>query len=132
GFAASNRVTEKEVRKTVASAVKIAAANARYIRSAVQFLPARSVQDTWKSAFTDDPFDVSMDDKIDRLLAINKTALETKGVSFVNSSMNWVNEQRYLATTDGSRIEQYLIRGQPAFQVTAVDRQKGDFQTRAS
>src|SRR5690606_18211104 len=116
----------------VAAAVKIAAANAKYIRSAVQFLPARGVTDTWKSAFETDPFDISMDEKIDRLLAINKAAMAVKGVSFVNSSMAWVNEQRYLATTDGTRIEQYLIRGEPSFQVTAIDRQKGDFQTRAS
>jgi len=132
GFSASNTVTEKEVRKVVAAAVEIAAANARYIRARVQFLPARGVTDTWKSAFETDPFDISMDEKISRLLAINKVAMGVKGVSFVNSSMTWVNEQRYLATTDGTRIEQYLIRGLPAFEVTAVDRQKGDFQSRAS
>jgi TldD protein len=132
GFAGSNTVTEKEVRAIVAAAAEVAAANAKYIRRPIELLPAKGVKDTWKSAFKKDPLDVSMGEKIDRLLAINRAALGVKGVSFVNSSMNWVNEQRYLATTDGTRIDQYLIRGYPAFEVTAVDRQTGDFQTRAS
>ena len=42
--------------------------------------------------------------------------------------MTWVNEQKFLATSDGSRIEQYIIRGNPDFTVTAVG--GGDFQTR--
>jgi len=132
GFAAGNSVTQGAVRQAVATAVKTAAANAKYIRSAVQLLPAKGVQDMWKSNFTQDPFDVSMDKKIEHLMAINKTAMGVRGVSFVNSSMTWVNEQRFLATTDGSRIDQYLIRGYPSFQATAVDRQKGDFQSRSS
>ena len=73
-----------------------------------------------------------MDDKIQYLLKLNEAALGVKGVSFVNSSMAWVNEQKYLATSDGSRIEQYLIRGNPTFTVTAIDRASGDFQTRSS
>jgi TldD protein len=75
---------------------------------------------------------VPLDDKIQFLLALNDTALKTSGVSFVNSSMRWVNEQRFLATSEGSRIEQYLIRGDPQFTVTAVSRETGDFQTRRS
>jgi hypothetical protein len=33
------------------------------------------------------------------LLKINEAALAVKGVSFVNSSMAWVNEQKFLATS---------------------------------
>src|SRR5919198_672213 len=73
-----------------------------------------------------------LDDKIQFLLALNAAALDTAGVSFVNSSMRWINEQRFLATSDGSRIEQYLIRGEPQFTVTAVNRESNDFQTRRS
>src|SRR5205823_1639467 len=48
------------------------------------------------------------------------------------SFLAFVNEQKYLATSEGSRIEQYIIRAFPAFDVTAVDRQAGDFQSRSS
>ncbi len=58
--------------------------------------------------------------------------METKGVTFVDSSMRWVSEHKFLATSDGSRIDQHLVRGEPDFTVTAIDSATGDFQTRAS
>jgi TldD protein len=73
---------------------------------------------------------VPIERKIQFLLELNERALGVKGVSFVNSSMLWVNEQKFFGSTDGSRIEQYLIRGFPDFTVTAIDRARGDFQTR--
>jgi TldD protein len=132
GFAASSEVTPDEVRRVTREAVDIARANAGRQRKPVQFLDAPAVKANWRSAFEQDPFDVSIEQKIERLLKINEAALGVKGVGFVNSSMTWVNEQKFYASTDGSRIEQYIIRGMPDFTVTAVDRSAGDFQTRNS
>ncbi len=58
--------------------------------------------------------------------------MKTDGVSFVNSSMSFVNEQKFYASTDGARIEQYIIRTNPNLNVTAVNRANGDFQSRNS
>lgn len=132
GFAASPLVTVDEARRVTEAAVDIARANAAFQRKPVTLVPAPKVIATWKSSFAKDPFDVPLNDKIQFLLKLNATAMKTAGVSFVSSSMAWVNEQKYLATSDGSRIEQYVIRGDPTFDVTAIDRQSGDFQTRAS
>jgi TldD protein len=132
GFAASSIVTVDEIRRVTQVAVDIARANSAFQRKRVTLAPIDRAVASWKSAFERDPFDVPLDDKIQFLLALNGTAMKTTGVSFVNSSMVWVNEQRFLATSDGSRIEQYLIRGQPQFNVTAVSRETGDFQNRRS
>lgn len=132
GFAASPIVTADEVARVTKEAIDIAKANSAYQRRRIELVPTPKVTATWKSSFEKDPFDVPVDDKIQFLLKLNEAAMETKGVSFVNSAMAWVNEQKYLATSDGSRIEQYLIRGNPSFNVTAVDRASGDFQSRAS
>jgi TldD protein len=132
GFAASSIVTVDEIRRVTQAALDIARANSAFQRKRVTLAPVERAVASWKSAFEKDPFDVPLDDKIQFLLALNGTAMKTTGVSFVNSSMAWVNEQRFLATSDGSRIEQYLIRGRPQFNVTAVSRETGDFQTRRS
>src|SRR6266511_6490874 len=95
-------------------------------------VPTPKVVARWRSAFEKEPFDVSMDDKIQFLLKLNETAMKTKGVSFVNSSVSFQNEQKFYASTDGSRIEQYIVRTLPSFTVTAVNRSAGDFQTRSS
>jgi TldD protein len=130
GFASSRDVSEAEVRRVTAQAVEIARANSPYQRKPVRLAPAPKVVATWRSAFERDPFDVPIDDKIQFLLRLNETALKTKGVSFVNSGVFFVNEQKFLATSDGSRIEQYIIRSFPNFNVTAVNRDNGDFQSR--
>ena len=132
GFAASPVMTVEEAKRGAAEALSIAKANAAFQTRRIELTKETPVKGTWKSDFTKDPFDVPIDEKVRFLLGLNEAALETKDVSFVNSSMAWVNEQKFIANTEGSRFEQYLIRGWPSFSVTAVDRAKGDFATRNS
>lgn len=132
GFASSRIATPEEVRRVTAQAVEIARTNAAFQRKPIQLVSSPRIVTSWKSAFEKDPFEVSIDDKIGFLLKLNETAMKTAGVQFVNSAMLFVNEQKFLATSDGSRIEQYLIRSFPSFSVTAINRASGDFQTRAS
>lgn len=132
GFAASPLVTLEEVVRVAQEACEIAKANAAFQPTPIELVDAPKALGSWKTAFKRDPFDVPINEKIDFLLNLNEAALDVKGVSFVNSSMAWVNEQKFLATTDGTRVEQYIIRGVPSFSVTAVNRGGGDFQTRNS
>lgn len=131
GFASSREVTPAEIWRVTRQAVDIARANSVYQRKRITLAPAPKVIVTnWRSSFEKDPFEVPIDDKIEFLLKLNERALKTNGVSFVNSSMAFVNEQKFYASTDGSRIEQYIIRANPNFNVTAVNRTNGDFQSR--
>src|SRR5688572_18674426 len=132
GFASSRRVTPNDVRRITRQAVNIARANSIYQRKKIAMVPVDKVVTSWKNAFERDPFEVSIDDKIQFLLGLNASAMKTQGVGFVNSSMSFVNEQQLYASTDGSRIEQYIIRANPGFNVTAVKRANGDFQTRSA
>src|SRR5687768_16829726 len=132
GFASSRSVTPEDVRRITQQAVEIARANSVYQRKRVSLVPIEKVVANWKNAFEKDPFEVSIDDKIQFLLALNDAAMKTQGVSFVSSSMGFVNEQKFYASTDGSRIEQYIIRANPNFNITAVNRANGDFQSRSA
>ena len=132
GFAASNRVTPESVLRVTEYAVAIARADAAYLRKPVELVPTPKVIATWKSSFEKDPFDSPVDDKITFLLKLNETAMKTKGASFVTSGLAFQNEQKFYASTDGSQIDQYIIRTLPFFTVTAVDRSAGDFQTRST
>ncbi len=132
GFASSRKVTPEEVRRVAQQAVEIARANAAYQRKPFSLAPVTKVEANWKSAFARDPFDVPIEDKIGFLLKLNEAALQVKGVNFINSAVFFANEQKFFASTDGSRIEQYIIRSAPQFTVTALDFLRGDFQTRRS
>jgi TldD protein len=132
GFAASYLVTPEAVQRSAEQAVAISKANATYQRKPVQLVPTPKVVATWKSAFQKDPFDIPADKKVEFLLKLNAEAMKTEGVSFVNSGVGFQNEQKFFASTDGSQIDQYIVRSMPSFTVTAVNRAAGDFQTRSN
>jgi TldD protein len=132
GFAASPVVTAESVRRITSEAVQIARANAEYQRKRIKLVSTPAVSATWKSAFEKDPFEVPTEKKVEFLLGLNEAGMKAKGASFVNSGLFFQNEQKFYASTDGSRIEQYIIRTVPFFTVTAVNRSAGDFQTRSA
>ncbi|WP_110170497.1 TldD/PmbA family protein [Luteitalea pratensis] len=130
GFAASHRVDAATARTLAGQAVAIAKANAALAARKVVLASADTVKATWTSAFTRDPFDVPIDTKLAFLMKLNETALAVPGVSFVSSQLLLVDEHKYFASSEGSRITQRLVRTYPQFTTTAADRARGDFQTR--
>ena len=132
GFASSYLVTPESVRRVTQQALDIARANGAYQRKPIRLCAAPKVAANWRSAYTRDPFEVPPDRKVEFLLKLNEAALKAKGASFVNSGLSFQNEQKFYASTDGSFIDQYIIRTLPFFTVTAVNRSAGDFQSRSS
>jgi TldD protein len=130
GFAASNRLEPAAARALAEQAVAIARANAALASRKVVLAHADAAVTTWTSTFTRDPFEVPLDAKIAFLMKLNDTALAVPGVSFVNSQVLFVDEQKYFASSEGSKITQRLVRTYPQFTTTAADRASGDFQTR--
>ncbi|MGE3887257.1 MAG: TldD/PmbA family protein [Vicinamibacterales bacterium] len=130
GFAATHRVEPAAAREAADQAVAIARANARLATRKVVLAGAEKAVTTWTSAFRRDPFEVPLDAKIQFLMKLNEAALAVPGVSFVSSQILFVDEQKYFASTEGSRITQRLVRTYPQFSTTAADRASGDFQTR--
>ena len=130
GFAATNRVEPAAARLIAEQAVAIARANAVLATRKVVLADADRVTTTWNNPITRDPFEVPLETKIAFLMKLNETAMAVKGVSFVNSQILFVDEQKYFASSEGSRITQRLVRTYPQFTVTAADRAAGDFQTR--
>jgi TldD protein len=130
GFAATHQVDPVSARAAAEQAVAIAKANAILATRKVVLADTDSVVTTWNNPIKRDPFEVPLDAKIQFLMKLNETAMAVKGVSFVSSQVLFVDEQKYFASTEGSRITQRLVRTYPQFSVTAADRAAGDFQTR--
>jgi TldD protein len=131
GFASSNVVTKDEIVRVAGQAAAIARANRKVNAEPVVLAPVEAYPNvTWNTAVRKNPFDIPIQPKLDLLLQINDEALKVQGASFVNAFMQFVNEQKYFASSEGSYIEQSLIRSYPSFSVTAVDRQTGKFYAR--
>lgn len=131
GFAATNRVDAGAARAAAEQAVAIARANALLTSRKVVLATADQVITTWANPIKRDPFEVPLETKTAFLMKLNETAMAVPGVTFVSSQLLFVDEQKYFASSEGSRITQRLVRTYPQFTTTAVDRAAGESQTRA-
>ena len=133
GFAATRTLTREGVTSAAREAVAIAKANRVARDRAVTLAPTPAYPNaTWKSAYTTDPFEVPLEQKVDLLLKATAEAMKVPGVKFVNSVLFFVKQERQFASTEGSVIDQTLIRSWPLFTATAVAPDFSDFQSRAA
>ena len=130
GFASSSVVSKEEIARVAAQAVAIARANRKVNGEPVQLAPVESFNDSWNTPVKKNPFDMPLQPKLDLLLQLNDEALKVPGASFVSAALQFVNERKYFASSEGSHIEQSLIRSYPFFSVTAFDRSTGKFYAR--
>jgi TldD protein len=128
GFASSPFVTEDEIKKLTAQATDVAKASAISKRFEVKLAPVPPYTDYWTVPVKVKPEDVSLDEKIAFLMKINEAALKTPGIIRVQSSMAFDFEWKYLATSEGSYLEQEIWRTAPNFTVSAM--KDGKFKSR--
>jgi TldD protein len=121
GFAATQELTKPGVGSAAQEAVAIARANRIAMGRRVELAPAPSLGDrTWRSAYTIDPFTVSLEEKVSLLLKANAEAMKARNVRFVTSGLSFVKEERNYANTDGSVITQDYVRSWVTLAATAV------------
>jgi TldD protein len=130
GFAATSRVTADDAARAGTRAAEIARAGAKVVNRPVELAPVTAYQDTWETPRLKDPFRVPLKNKVELLLGINRAALAVPGARFCSSQMRAVSEWKFFGSTEGSYIEQDIIRIDPTYTVTAVDSKKGEFQSR--
>ena len=133
GFAATSNLEPDSVARVARQAVAQAKANRTPGQRPVVLAPAPSNQRrTWRSNAKIDPFTVSIEDKVELLLAVNAIALKNPQARFVNSSMFFLKDEKSYANTEGTLVSQTIIRSQPTVTVTAVSKDFTDFQSRQS
>ena len=133
GFAATRNLTREAVTTAAREAVAIAKANRIARDRSVELAPVQAYPNaSWKSPFTTDPFEVPLEAKVDLLLKANAEAMKVPNVKFVNSILFFVKQDRQFASTEGSVIDQTLVRSWPLFTATAVAPDFSDFQNRTA
>ncbi|NTV46606.1 MAG: TldD/PmbA family protein [Chlorobiales bacterium] len=130
GFASSNCLSVTDVDRITRQAIEIAKANLILQKQRVELEHRTAYFDKWLMPMEKDPFTVSTDDKIEKLLSLNKCAL-SHGISFCSSYLSFVKEEKYFASSIGSFIYQTRVRTEPGFAVTMVDKDSGRFETRS-
>ena len=130
GFSATSDVTPDGIAKCAATAVAIAKANSKFQKEPVVLAAQKGVGDrTWKTPLTKNVFEIPVREKIDLLMKVNGAAMDN-GANFMASTLFFINEQKYFASSDGSFIDQDVHRIWPTFTVTVTDKASGKFKTR--
>ena len=114
GLRQQQRRHEGRDRARRAQALAIAAPTGNVNAEPVRLAPVEAYRHEWNTPVKKNPFDMPLQPKLDLLLQIHEEALKVPGASFVSAFMQFVNEQKYFASTEGSHIEQSLIRSYPS------------------
>jgi len=131
GFASSPRVSEVDAADVARRAIAIARANAGAQKRKIDLAPTPVVTEKWQTAMSVDPFTVPLADRAALLLALWPEAKKVRGIAFLDGGTHASDEWKLLATSEGSLIEQRIVRVGVDYQVTAKNDKTGEFVTRA-
>jgi TldD protein len=141
GFAATNVVNNDNVKLIAEKAVRIARASARAQKFPVKLAEEPTHEAKWVTSLKKDPFDVSLEEKIELLIDSNKSAnLEDERIKARNSFYNAWKDQMVLWTSEGTRIDQTIticgggvstvvVDGGEAYTRTIPSSFRGNFST---
>jgi TldD protein len=129
GFSATSRVTDEEIERIAALAVRIARAASRLPRDPVQLAAVEPVTATWATAFDEDPFEVPLDQKVELLMEASRHMQAVQGLTFAEASMDFFRRTIAFASTEGAAIDQTILHTGGGIEATAIG--QGEMQRRS-
>ncbi len=110
GFFGSFDVSKEGVKEAVETAVKLGKASSTTTKDEIKLMPAKIVEDSYASKVKKDPFKVPLDEVLELLLTADEAYREASPhVRTTTGSILARVEDKYLATSEGSRIEQKIV-----------------------
>jgi TldD protein len=129
GFASAGSVNVPAAQAAAEEAVAIARAAKAAAKARVELAAAPVVNGKWSTAMKIDPFKVPLADKAQFLLDLWPLVKDVPHVKFATAAFEALGEEKIFMSTEGSRVEQSLVRVWPSFTVTAVGTE-GQFESR--
>src|SRR5574340_1303324 len=120
GFAASNDLTKDGVYRTALKAVLLADAAAKVSGETIVLTKERKVKDTYRTPYKKDPFAVSLDRKLELLLAADAAQRKVKKVRISQAYFTAWKQKKLFANTEGSFIDQEIVECGGGIETTAV------------
>ena len=120
GFAGTARLEPGAVEEVARLAVEIARSSRPLMQAPVRLAEEPPHATSWSSPCAIDPFTVSLQEKIDTLLAATAAAKSVKGLSFCEGSMDFWRRSSLMLTTEGASIEQTITQSGAGIRAVAV------------
>ncbi len=121
GFAASSVLNLDEMKRVADKAIQIAEASAITKRKDVKLTPTEIYQDSYRSDYSIDPFEVSFDKKISLLLNACRIMMKNPKIKVAEGTMQFFKTDKIFGSTEGAFIEQSVLESGAGIVATAVD-----------
>ncbi|MCH8900689.1 MAG: TldD/PmbA family protein [Chloroflexi bacterium] len=129
GFASSRLLTMEEADRVAAEAVRIARASALVRGTPADLGAPVAIVDSYTTPVQQDPFAVSLDDKIALLLRTTEAMTKVAHIVMAEANSYCQRDEKLFVSTEGSEIQQTLVETGCGIEATAVD--EGEVQRRS-
>ncbi|MBN2363342.1 TldD/PmbA family protein [candidate division WOR-3 bacterium] len=120
GFASSSGTKPEQVDKIASLAVEIAKNSSKVRQRKVKLAKEKVWDEFWMTPYVIDPFKVPVSEKLDLLMAIDSILRKKPEIKVAICMMEFWREHQWLATSEGSFIEQIYLRSGTGYQAVAV------------
>jgi len=121
GFSSSAALDREEAERITREALEIARASAVAQRQPVELDHTPPVTDTYRTPYDEDPFAVSLDDKLRILMEADAAMARVPGVAIREGNMVAGRERKTFASLTGAWIEQEIVETGGGLEATAVN-----------
>lgn len=129
GFSSTNDLREESLRDTLRAAIAMAKAASSRARNPIKLAKTAAARTSWASRFTQDPFEVSLEEKISTLLEADRS-VPSGDVSFPARmfSLGFSRKRKLLMNSFGDQVEGDSLRTEGFVFLTAFNPQRGSVQ----
>jgi TldD protein len=121
GFSSSSLMEPEEVERITREALAIASASALAGRERVELDDTPPSVASWSSPHGEDPFAVSIDEKLRILFEADAVMGSVTGVAVREGTIESGRERKTFASSEGARIEQEIVESGAGIEATAVN-----------
>jgi len=121
GFSSSAQLEPAEADRIAGEAVEIARASGLARKGPVELDDTPTITDTYRTAYAEDPFAVSLDDKLRILMEADAAMARVPGVAIREGNVVAGREIKTFASTAGARIEQEIVEAGGGIEATAIN-----------
>jgi TldD protein len=129
GFAATARIDDREVQRTALLAVEIARAASRLPREPIRLAELEPLTATWETHVLEDPFTVSLEEKVSLLMEASRRMRGVKDLAFAEAMLDFYRKRTAFASSEGAAIEQIITHSGGGIEATAIG--EGELQRRS-
>ena len=129
GFSSSHDLSPKEIERVSEQSLVVARASALAQGERVNLGPPVASRGTYMTPVEIDPFKVSLEKKLDVLLAADREMSRVEAVKIRQGNLVCIREKKWFANTEGARTQQTIIETGGGIVATALA--ENEVQTRS-